>query len=141
MARTIGGLAAALRRLASYFRIAPLGYAEPETQQPARARLGTPEEVVAELRAERQLPTQPQWVWSYICYWYDPDLGPQRGRVGRGVAHTVVTEAGADYRSAAAEARRRTLDASNPIGQQYVQQFAGMKLTCRRIGQPLEINP
>ena len=139
MARVVSGLASILGRLAQFFRLGQAGHAEPGTTAPARPALHTPEEIVAEIRARRELPTSARWAWSYICYWYDPDLGPNRGRVGRGVAHVVETDAGADYRTAANEARRRTLDLTNPNAAAYVQQFAGMRLTCRRIGQPLEL--
>lgn len=139
MARILSGLASLLGRLASFFRLGTSGFAEEGTQQPARSHLRTVPEIISELRAEQVLPSAAEgvrWSWSYICYWYDVDTGE---RVGRGVAWTVETPAGTDYRTAAAEARRRTLYPSDIALSPPLPTAANVKLTCRRIGQPIVI--
>lgn len=139
MARVVSGLASILGRLASYFRIGQTAHAEPGSQQPARSELHTPQEIVSELRARNELPTRVEgarWAWSYICYWIDPTTGE---RIGRGVAWTVETEAGASYQLASSEARRRTRNVGPDLAHYITSLPAGARLQCRRIGQPILI--
>jgi hypothetical protein len=139
MARVYTGLANILSRLARFFRLGQFGHAEPGTQQPARPRLRTAEQIVAELRAELLLPTPAQgarWAWSYICVWYDTETNQ---RLGRAVAHVVYTDAGASYQLAAAEARRMTLYPEDLAASPPPPTPGTAYLRCRRIGQPLII--
>lgn len=133
----VSGLAAILGRLASHFRLGEFGAAQPGTQQPARSALRTPQQIIAELAAERQLPSAAEgerWSWSYLCRWYDLETGEQ---VGRGTRWVIETPAGTDYRTAAAEARRRTLYPQSAGESRPPTTPAGVRLVCQRLGQPI----
>src|SRR5262245_16317341 len=137
MSRIVSGLASILGRLARWFRLGPRAYAEPGTQQPARSHLRTTEQIIAELRSEGQLPTPEQgeiWSWSYYCYWLDTETGD---RVGRGVPWTIDTPPNTDYRTVAAEARRRTMYPSDVTLAPPIPTSATVRLRCQRIGQPI----
>ena len=137
MSPTSSGSSTILGRLAEHYRLGGFGAAQPGTAAGARSHLRTPEAIIEALRAARQLPTAEEgerWSWSYLCRWYDRETGEQ---VGRGVAWTVETPAGTDYRTAAAEARRRTLYPSSEGESRPPTTAAGVRLECRRLGQPI----
>lgn len=139
MARVVTGLATILGRLARFFRLAPYGAAEPGTAAPSRPRLPTVEAIVDELRARRELPTPAEgqkWSWSYKCFYVDATTGQS---IGRGVYHVVETDVGADYRTAAAAARRATLYPDPSTLSPPAITSANVKLKCTRVKDPITI--